>query len=100
MWLSTRENRGLNEEEDMWNEIWQHQQIYNIFLRHNLKQHTVSINEICNTLCNSMAYAACRCLKSASSYSQNSEWNGQLPEAANAILQQHAIQGDLTELQV
>ena len=34
MWLSTRENRGLNEEEDMWNEIWQHQQIYTIFLRH------------------------------------------------------------------
>ena len=34
MWLSTRENRGLSEEEDMWNEIWQHQQIYTIFLRH------------------------------------------------------------------
>ena len=36
MWLSTRENRGLNEEEDMWNEIWQHQQIYTIFLLHTL----------------------------------------------------------------
>ena len=31
-------------------------------------------------------------------YSQ--EWNGQLSEAATAILQQHATQGDLTELQV
>ena len=38
MWLSTRENRGLNEEEDMWNEIWQHQQIYTIFLRHILSK--------------------------------------------------------------
>ena len=28
------------------------------------------------------------------------EWNGQLSEAATAILQQHATQGDLTELQV
>ena len=36
MWLSTRENRGLTEEEGMWNEIWQHQQIYTILLRHQL----------------------------------------------------------------
>ena len=28
------------------------------------------------------------------------EWNGQLAEAATSILQQHAMQGDLTELQV
>ena len=45
MWLSTRENRGLNEEEDMWNEIWQHQQIYTIFLRHILtKVQKISIS--------------------------------------------------------
>ena len=31
-------------------------------------------------------------------YSQ--EWNGQLSDASSAILQQHAAQGDLTELQV
>ena len=42
LWLSTRENRGLSEEEDMWNEIWQHQQIYTLFLRHNLLKQTVS----------------------------------------------------------
>ena len=48
MWLSTRENRGLNEEEDMWNEIWQHQQIYTIFLRHILtKVQKKSILEFC-----------------------------------------------------
>ena len=45
MWLSTRENRGLNEEEDMWNEIWQHQQIYTIFLRHILTKVKFSFSE-------------------------------------------------------
>ena len=42
MWLSTRENRGLTEEEGMWNEIWQHQQIYTILLRHQLLHTKVS----------------------------------------------------------
>ena len=42
MWLSTRENRGLTEEEGMWNEIWQHQQIYTILLRHQILNTKVS----------------------------------------------------------
>ncbi len=43
MWLSTRENRGLSEEEGMWNEIWQHQQIYTIFLCHMLNKKSDSV---------------------------------------------------------
>lgn len=39
LWLSTREDRGLSEEEDMWNEIRQQESIYSIFLEHQLKQH-------------------------------------------------------------
>ena len=48
LWLSTREDRGLSEEEDMCNEIWQHQQIYTVFLRHMLNKSTktVSLNTI------------------------------------------------------
>ena len=42
LWLSSRENRGLNEEEDMWNEIWQHQHIYSLFLSHQLQ--TLEVN--------------------------------------------------------
>ena len=45
MWLSTRENRGLTEEEGMWNEIWQHQQIYTILLRHQILNTKVSKRE-------------------------------------------------------
>lgn len=42
MWLASRENRGFNEEEGMWNEIWQHQQLYTIFLRHHVMTKAVS----------------------------------------------------------
>jgi len=37
-WLSTREDRGLSEEEDMWNEIRQQENIYAIFLEHTLRE--------------------------------------------------------------
>ncbi len=37
LWLSTREDRGLSEEEDMWNEIRQQENIYSIFTEHQLK---------------------------------------------------------------
>ena len=43
LWLSSRENRGLNEEEDMWNEIWQHQHIYTLFLIHHLNSLKVTM---------------------------------------------------------
>lgn len=39
-------------------------------------------------------------LQQESNYANDYDWNGQLADAATAILQQHAIQGDLTELQV
>ncbi|TRY68734.1 hypothetical protein TCAL_10740 [Tigriopus californicus] len=71
LWLSTRENRGLSEEEDLWNEIRQHEQIYSVFLDHQVHH---------------LKYPW--------------EWDGELPEAACTILHQHMIQGDLTELQV
>ena len=36
LWLSTREDRGLSEEEELWNEIRQEEQIYAVFLEHQL----------------------------------------------------------------
>jgi len=42
LWLSTREDRGLSEEEDMSNEIRQQERIFSIFLDHQLKQFKVS----------------------------------------------------------
>ncbi|XP_071743280.1 BAI1-associated protein 3 isoform X2 [Lepeophtheirus salmonis] len=74
IWLSTRENKGLSDEDDRWNEIEQHQIIYSIFIDYRLKSH----------------------------YSDSSaqKWDGQLDESAEAILHQHEIQGDLSEFQV
>ncbi len=54
LWLSTREDRGLSEEEDMWNEIRQQESIYSIFLEHQLKQH-VSQTSVLSTGKNSSA---------------------------------------------
>ncbi len=36
LWLSTREDRGLSEEEEKWNEIRQQERIYSVFLQHQL----------------------------------------------------------------
>ena len=71
LWLSTREDRGLSEEEDMWNEIRQQEKIFSVFMDHQIRQGPHPM-----------------------------EWDGELPEAACTILHQHMIQGDLTDLQV
>ncbi|XP_045109688.1 BAI1-associated protein 3-like isoform X3 [Portunus trituberculatus] len=70
MWLSTREDRGRSEEE-VWAEVREHDQIITIFLLHELNK-----------------------------FKENTvTWDGELSTAAQTILHQHAIQGDLTQLQ-
>ncbi|XP_064115164.1 BAI1-associated protein 3-like [Macrobrachium nipponense] len=70
MWLSTREDRGTSEEES-WAEVRQHDQIITIFLLHELSKYK----------------------------DDTTSWDGELSAAAETILHQHAIQGDLTPLQ-
>ncbi|CAG0885740.1 unnamed protein product [Darwinula stevensoni] len=70
LWLSTREDRGLSEE-DPWTEVTQHAHLISIFISHELRLHA-----------------------------GNSEsWPGDLSQEALTILHQHAIQGDITEVQ-
>lgn len=38
LWLSTREDRGLSEEEEKWNEIKQQERIFSVFLQHQLDE--------------------------------------------------------------
>ncbi|XP_071549430.1 BAI1-associated protein 3-like isoform X3 [Panulirus ornatus] len=70
MWLSTREDRGRSEEE-AWVEVQQHDQIVAIILLHELNKFK----------------------------DDTVSWDGELSAAAETILHQHAIQGDLTQLQ-
>ncbi|XP_075558268.1 BAI1-associated protein 3-like isoform X2 [Dermacentor variabilis] len=70
--LGTREDRGMAASiDDNWKEVVEHQELLWIFIEHELGQ------------------------LECPSY----EWAGDLPAPALTILQQHAIQGDLTELQ-
>ena len=46
LWLSTREDRGLSEEEEMWNEMRQQEKIYSVFMEHQIKECEVSTTEI------------------------------------------------------
>nr|XP_037286202.1 LOW QUALITY PROTEIN: BAI1-associated protein 3-like [Rhipicephalus microplus] len=70
--LGTREDRGMAASiDDNWKEVVEHQELLWIFIEHELRQ------------------------LECPSY----EWAGDLPAPALTILQQHAIQGDLTELQ-
>ncbi|XP_069688099.1 BAI1-associated protein 3 isoform X2 [Periplaneta americana] len=71
LWLSTREDRG-NSEEDNWSEIRQQERLHAIFISYEL----------------------------AHSSSPSWEWSGELPHVALTILHQHAIQGDVTDLQL
>nr|CAD7193594.1 unnamed protein product [Timema douglasi] len=71
LWLSTREDRG-NSEEDNWSEIRQQERLHAIFINYEL----------------------------ARFQGPSWEWNGELPHVALTILHQHAIQGDVTELQL
>ncbi|KAK3599282.1 hypothetical protein CHS0354_028639 [Potamilus streckersoni] len=68
--LSTREDRGIPED-DNWTDMRQHVDLMCIFIEHEIHKF------------NDRAY----------------KWNGELPKAALTILHQHAIQGDLTEVQ-
>ncbi|XP_077489966.1 BAI1-associated protein 3-like isoform X8 [Amblyomma americanum] len=70
--LGTREDRGLAASiDDNWKEVVEHQELLWIFIEHELRHLE------CPTY----------------------EWAGDLPAPSLTILQQHAIQGDLTELQ-
>ncbi|XP_049958589.1 BAI1-associated protein 3 [Schistocerca serialis cubense] len=71
LWLSTREDRG-NSEEDNGSEIRQQQRLYAVFIGHELDRFS----------------------------GPTWEWSGELPHVAQTILHQHAIQGDVTELQL
>jgi BAI1-associated protein 3 len=70
LWLSTRENRGASEE-DNWTELTQHESLYATFVDYELKNWS----------------------------RETWTWSGDLPGPALTILHQHAVQGDLTELQ-
>lgn len=69
LWLSKREDRGTSEEEDNWSYIQQQERLYTIFINYEMSQ------------------------------APNNNWNGELSPAARNILLQHAIQGDISDLQ-
>ncbi|GFU05091.1 BAI1-associated protein 3, partial [Nephila pilipes] len=69
--LSTREDKDVAKEDDNWKEVVEHQELFWVFIQHELKQH----------------------------FGPSYEWAGDLPQPALTILHQHAIQGDITELQ-
>ena len=71
LWLSTREDRGTSEE-DNWSDLRQQERLHEMFIAHELR------------------------LFQGASW----EWRGELSPAARAILHQHAIQGDVTDLQL
>lgn len=66
MWLSTRENRGVSEE-DNWTELTQHENLYATFVDYELRNWG----------------------------RETWTWNGDLPGPALTILHQHAVQGEL-----
>ncbi|XP_040076076.1 BAI1-associated protein 3 isoform X2 [Ixodes scapularis] len=70
--LGTREDRGMTASiDDNWKEVVEHQELLWIFIEHELSLHE----------------------------GPSHDWAGDLPRPALTILHQHAIQGDLTELQ-
>ncbi|GFR18013.1 BAI1-associated protein 3, partial [Trichonephila clavata] len=69
--LSTREDKDVAKEDDNWKEVVEHQELFWVFIQYELKQH----------------------------FGPSYEWAGDLPQPALTILHQHAIQGDITELQ-
>uniref|UniRef100_A0A6P7GIH8 BAI1-associated protein 3-like n=1 Tax=Diabrotica virgifera virgifera TaxID=50390 RepID=A0A6P7GIH8_DIAVI len=71
LWLSTREPRGSNED-DNWTEVTQHENLTVVFINYELKN-----------------------------WGRESWlWGGDLPGLALTILHQHAVQGDLNDLQI
>ncbi|XP_063444013.1 BAI1-associated protein 3-like isoform X1 [Mytilus trossulus] len=68
--LATREDRGLDED-DNWTDVRQHEDLISVFIQHEISK----------------------------SHEQPLKWNGELSKAAETILHQHAIQGDITAVQ-
>ncbi|XP_059157162.1 BAI1-associated protein 3-like isoform X2 [Physella acuta] len=68
--LATREDRGIPEDHN-WTDVKQHEDLMSIFIEYELRKY------------------------SEASY----KWTGDLPQVARTILHQHAIQGDVTEVQ-
>ncbi|PVD39324.1 hypothetical protein C0Q70_01954 [Pomacea canaliculata] len=68
--LATREDRGIAED-DNWTDVRQHEDLTCIFVEHELQKFS----------------------------DLSFKWNGELPQEARTILHQHAIQGDITEVQ-
>jgi BAI1-associated protein 3 len=68
--LATREDRGVSEE-DNWTDVKQHVELLQIFIDHELNRF----------------------------HGETTEWSGELPRDAETILHQHAIQGDITDIQ-
>ena len=86
LWLSTREERfGANSEDDL--DVKQHIELVRQFTLYEIRNSKV--NFIRNKK---------RERPSESVQASVHSYTGSLPEAASAILHQHAIQGDLTEV--
>ncbi|KAK3090649.1 hypothetical protein FSP39_013399 [Pinctada imbricata] len=68
--LATREDRGLPED-DNWTDVRQHEDLICVFIQHEIR----NLHEPAIT------------------------WGGELRKAADTILHQHAIQGDITKIQ-
>lgn len=68
--LTTREDRGIPED-DNWTDMKQHEDLICIFIEYRVRNFNDDV----------------------------SKWAGKLPQAAMTILHQHAIQGDITDLQ-
>ncbi|XP_045213590.2 BAI1-associated protein 3-like isoform X3 [Mercenaria mercenaria] len=68
--LATREDRGIPED-DNWTDVRQHEDLISIFIEHEVRK------------CKEGSY----------------RWHGELPQAAQTIIHQHAVQGDITPVQ-
>ncbi|KAE8747898.1 hypothetical protein FOCC_FOCC005511 [Frankliniella occidentalis] len=73
LWLSTREDRGTSEE-DNWRDVRQQERLHEVFIAHALRERELG--------------------------GRTWEWRGELGAGAQAVLHQHAIQGDITDLQL
>ncbi len=103
--LATREDRGISEE-DNWTDIKQHVELLQIFIDHELNKFKVSI--LLSKIESVRNYRHFRGIKANTyigffffflSQGETTAWNGELSRDAETILHQHAIQGDITDIQ-